>query len=222
MDDICVKRLVIDDRPIVLYGIATLLAGSNPGGDVATARNAQISFKLAEQLPDLDIVRNDLKLRGVSGYAAIAEFGRLRPTAQIIVLSSSGDPVDVLKAIELSALGYVPKSARSRKLMSAIGLVMNVEIYVPALIAGSLSSERPRAESVEPAAPRVTERQIEVLRPLIEVLRPLSYGVANKDIAKRICLSEKTVKIQVSAIFRMLKAINRTLAARVGRKRGLL
>ena len=209
------KLLVIDDQPIVLDGIAALLAGSSPGATVLTARDAQTGFKLAEQHPDLDIVLLDLKLPGVSGHAAIGEFGRLMPSVPVIVLSSSEDPEDVCKSIELGALGYVPKSASRHTLMAAIGLVMSGEIYVPSLMADRMSGETPKAESVEAAAPRLTERQI-------EVLRLLSHGLTNKDIAKRINLSEKTVKIHISAIFRALNVINRTQAAKVGRELGLL
>jgi DNA-binding NarL/FixJ family response regulator len=210
-----VKLLVIDDHPIVLDGIAALLAGSSPDTTVITARDAPTGLRLADANPDLDIVLLDLKLPGVSGHAAIAEFGRLRPSLPVIVLSSSEDPADVRKAIGLGALGYVPKSASRHTLMSAIALVMNGEIYVPSLMAESLSGETPKADSAGAPAPRLTERQI-------EVLRMLSHGLANKVIATRLTLSEKTVKIHISAIFRTLNVVNRTQAAAVGRELGLL
>lgn len=210
-----VKLLVIDDHPIVLDGIAALLAGASPGATVLTARDAQTGFALAGQHPDLDIVLLDLKLPGVSGHAAISEFGRLRPSLPVIVLSSSEDPSDVRKAIGLGALGYVPKSASRHTLMSAISLVMNGDIYVPSLMVDSLSGETPKAESAGAPTPRLTERQV-------EVLRMLSHGLPNKVIAARLHLSEKTVKIHISAIFRTLNVVNRTQAAAVGRELGLL
>lgn len=209
------KLLVIDDHPIVLDGIAALLAGASRGAIVLTAPDAHAGFKLVNQHPDLDVVLLDLKMPGVSGHAAITEFGRLRPSLPVIVLSSSEDPADVRKAIGLGALGYVPKSASRQTLMSAISLVLNGEIYVPSLMAETLAGERPKGGTAGVLKPRLTERQI-------EVLRMLSHGLANKTIAARLALSEKTVKIHISAVFRTLNVVNRTQAAAVGRELGLL
>ena len=147
--------------------------------------------------------------------AAIAEFGRLRPSPPLIVLSSLEDRVDVRKAIALGALGYVPKSASRRTLMWAIDLVMNGEIYVPSLMIESLPGETPKAESAGAPAPRLSERQV-------EVLHLLSHCLANNVIAARLNVSEKTVNIHITAIFRTLKVVNRTQSAAVGRELGLL
>src|SRR4051812_36714443 len=105
------KLLVIDDHPIVLDGLAALLAGMKPDAVVLTARDAHEGFKLLDGHADLDVVLLDLRLPGLNGHDAISEFGRLRPTLPVIVLSSSEDLADVRKAISLGALGYVPKSA---------------------------------------------------------------------------------------------------------------
>jgi DNA-binding NarL/FixJ family response regulator len=209
------KLLVIDDHPIVLDGLAALLTGAGKDMVVLTARDAPSGFKLLEAHPDLDIVLLDLRLPGLSGHAAIAEFGRLRPTLPVIVLSSSEDPADVRKAIALGALGYVPKSASRHALMSAIDLVLNGEIYVPPLLVDSVFADLPREETAASHAARLTERQV-------EVLAMLAQGLSNKIIASRLNLSEKTVKIHISAIFRALNVINRTQAASVGRESGLI
>ena len=132
------KLLIVDDHPIVLEGLAALLVGAAPETVVLTARDAPGGLKVVEANPDLDVVLLDLSLPGVSGHAAITQFGRLRPTLPIIILSSSEDPEDVRKALALGALGYLPKSGSRQALMSAIDLVLNGEIYVPALLAGGL------------------------------------------------------------------------------------
>jgi DNA-binding NarL/FixJ family response regulator len=209
------KMLVIDDRPIVLDGLVALLVGSNPDTVVLTARDAREGFKLLESHPDLDVVLLDLRLPGVGGHEAISEFGRLRPTLPVIVLSSSEDLADVRKAISLGALGYVPKSASRRALLSAIDLVMNGELYVPAFMVDVFANEVGRAEPPPQQISRLTERQV-------EVLAMLSHGDSNKAIAAKLSLSEKTVKIHISAIFRALNVVNRTQAAAVGREAGLI
>jgi two-component system, NarL family, nitrate/nitrite response regulator NarL len=209
------KLLVIDDHSIVLDGLAALLVSSKPGAIVLTAHDARDAFKLLGMHPDIDIILLDLRLPGFNGHEAITEFVRLRPDLPIIVLSSSEDPHDVRKAIALGALGYVPKSASRRTLMSAIDLAMNGEIYVPPLVVGRSDFGATPGERGAPNVPRLTDRQI-------EVLAMLSQGQANKTIAVKLNLSEKTVKIHISAIFKALNVVNRTQAAAVGRELGIV
>jgi two-component system nitrate/nitrite response regulator NarL len=209
------KLLIVDDHPIVLDGLAALLASADPEIVVLTAGDAPSGLKLVEDHPDLDVVLLDLRLPGVSGHAALPEFGRLRPTLPIIILSSSEDPADVRRAIALGALGYMPKSGSRRALMSAIDLVMNGEIYVPALLIDGPVGETPKTAATSRHGVRLTDRQV-------EVLGMLSEGMANKVIATKLNLSEKTVKIHVTAIFREMHVINRTQAAAVGRQLGLI
>jgi two-component system, NarL family, nitrate/nitrite response regulator NarL len=211
------KLLVIDDHPIVLDGLAALLAGSSPGAIVLTAPDAQSGFRMLDDHADLDVVLLDLRLPGLNGHAAISEFGRLRPTLPVIVLSSSEDPVDVRKAISLGALGYVPKSASRHVLMSAIDLVLKGEIYIPPLLVDNAVYEKQGDRQEELPAPtlRLTERQV-------EVLALLNQGQPTKTIATHLNLSEKTVKIHISAIFKALNVVNRTQAAAVGRNLGLI
>jgi two-component system, NarL family, nitrate/nitrite response regulator NarL len=209
------KLLVIDDHPIVLEGLAALLGQLSAEAIVLTAHDAKEGLSLLEDHPDLDIVLLDLVLPGLSGHLAISEFGRKRPSLPIVVLSSSEDPADVKKALTLGALGYVPKSASQKTLLSAIRLVLNGELYVPPLVIDRPEGENdPRDRTVANAA-RLTERQI-------EVLTLLSQGQSNKTIAARLNLAEKTVKIHISAIFRALNVVNRTQAAAVGRETGLI
>jgi DNA-binding NarL/FixJ family response regulator len=209
------KLLIVDDHPIVLDGLAALLASAAPETVVLTARDAPGGLKLVEANPDLDVVLLDLRLPGVSGHAAISEFGRLRPTLPIIILSSSEDPADVRRALALGALGYMPKSGSRQALMSAIDLVLNGEIYVPPLLVGGLVGETPKGVLAGQHGVKLTDRQA-------EVLAMLSEGMANKVIATKLNLSEKTVKIHVTAIFREMNVVNRTQAAAVGRQLGLI
>jgi two-component system, NarL family, nitrate/nitrite response regulator NarL len=209
------KLLVIDDHPIVLDGLAALLVGADPATIVLTARDAREGLKLLGAHLDIDVVLLDLRLPGLNGHEAIAEFGRQRPTLPVIVLSSSEDPADVRKALALGALGYVPKSASRYALTSAIDMVLNGELYVPRLVVDGISGQGWRETSARAPVRRLTDRQI-------EVLAMLSQGQPNKAIAAKLNLSEKTIKIHISAIFKTLNVVNRTQAAAVGREFGLI
>ena len=164
-----------------------------------------------------DAVVLDIAMPGIDGFRAIPEFGRLRPELPIIVLSSSESPHDVRHALSQGALGYVPKSASQKTLISAIRLVLNGELYVPPLILAEAAATRSPVPPTDASSARaiLTERQIDVLRRVRE-------GASNRTIAIELGLSEKTVKAHISAIFKALNVVNRTQAAAAARKADLI
>ena len=210
------KLLIVDDHPVLREGLATLLLQAGPQTCVLQGRNADEAFALLGQHSDLDVVVLDLVMPGMGGLAVLAEFGRRRPELPVIVLSSSEDPRDARLALAQGALGYVPKSASASTLLAAIGMVMNGELYVPPLILNAFAPDAPQPmEAPAPVASMLTERQV-------EVLRLLSDGSSNKLIANRLALSEKTVKVHISAIFKALRVLNRAQAASTARAAGLI
>jgi len=212
-----VKLLVVDDHPVMRDGIAALLAQFGPDTVVLQAGDATSALQTAAAHADLDVGILDLGLPGMGGMRALTEFGRAWPDLPVVVVSASEDARDAREALAKGALGYVPKSAGHRTLLSAIRLVLDGELYVPPLL---LSDSPPPAgfESRGEAGHErttLTDRQI-------EVLRRLSQGQPNKAIARDLGLSEKTVKAHITAIFRALNVVNRTQAAAAGRDAGLI
>jgi two-component system, NarL family, nitrate/nitrite response regulator NarL len=211
------KLLIVDDHAVLREGLAVLLQQIGPDTTVVQAQDANEAITLLGGHPDLDVVVLDLVMPGMNGLDALSEFGRTRPDLPVIVLSSSEDPLDVRKALAAGALGYVPKSAGQRVLLSAIQLVMNGELYVPPLV---LEGNRESAQSIgyrtgNRSGQALTARQV-------EILKFLSEGAPNKLIAKVLGLSEKTVKAHITAIFKTLNVENRTQAAVAGRNAGLI
>jgi len=211
------KLLVVDDHPVLREGLVALLRQGRPDAEVLQARDAHEGLGLVDLHEDIEVVVLDLVMPGLDGLEAIAEFGRRRPALPLIVLSSSEDPHMARQAIAQGALGYVPKSADPRTLLSAIALVLNGELYVPPLIlnGGGAARPPPRLGDGETDVGQLTERQV-------DVLRLISDGQSNKAIAIALDLSENTVKVHVTAIFKALRVINRTQAANVGRSIGLI
>lgn len=213
------KFLIVDDHPVLREGIAALLRRAGPDVAILEAGTVADALPLAQAHDDLDVVILDMVLPGMDGLTAIGEFGRVRPEVPVIVLSSSEDAGDARRALGNGALGYVPKSASYNTLLAAIRLVMDGDVYVPPLIIGEATrSTAPMpvpARRTDTAAPALTARQV-------EVLRRLSAGQPNKIIAYELDLSEKTVKAHVTAIFKLLGAINRTQAAVAARAAGLI
>jgi two-component system nitrate/nitrite response regulator NarL len=211
------KLLIVDDHPVLRDGLAALLQQAGPDTAILQARNALEGLALADSCTDLDVIILDLEMPGMKGLQALSEFGRKRPDVPVIVLSSSEDPRDVRQSLASGALGYVPKSASQQVLLSAIHLVLNGDLYIPALILDEDSIPAgQRMRSVGPQGARsLTQRQI-------EILRLLSEGMPNKTIATTLDLSVKTVKVHITTIFRALNVVNRTQAAVAGRKAGII
>ena len=211
------KLLIVDDHPVVRDGLAALLRQLAPEVTVLLAEGGSQGLDLANGHPDLDLVVLDLAMPGSDGFAMLREFGRLQPQLPVVVVSSSEDPRDVRRALASGALGYIPKSAPPRTILAAMQFVLAGNIYVPTLLAQNPASMRDEAadDSGRRSAVNLTVRQTDVLRLLRE-------GRSNKEIGRTLGLSEKTVKVHVTALLKALNVANRTQAAAMADKAGLI
>jgi DNA-binding NarL/FixJ family response regulator len=217
MDGAAMKLLIVDDHPVVREGLVALLQQGHPDTVVVEAHDSATGLAMAESHLDLDVVLLDLALPGMGGMSAIAEFGRRRPELPVIILSSSEDPLDVRRALAAGALGYVPKSASRQTLLLAIQLVLSGDVYVPPLmmLPPEPSPSAGVANGMAGPGARLTGRQV-------DVLKLLARGLSNKEIGNALDLSEKTVKVHVTSIFRTLNVVNRTQAATAARQSDLI
>ncbi|MBJ9967584.1 response regulator [Burkholderia seminalis] len=211
------KILIVDDHAILRDGVEMLLRQEDADTVVVQASSADDALHLLNLHADLDAIVLDLKLQGMDGIDALAVFAQMRPGLPVIVLSSSEDPGAVRAAFAQGAMGYVPKSASPHTLLSAIRIALSGERYVPPLVLDEHAIPQP-----DSAGTTTLSRDELLTRRQIEVLRYLAEGMPNKVIARKLGLSEKTVKAHVTAIFKALNVINRTQAAAVGRKTGLI
>lgn len=209
------KILIVDDHSVVREGVAALLLSGFAGSCVLEAHDCARGLDIVDEHADVDIVVLDLGLPGMGGMSAIPEFGRRRPALPVIVLSSSENAHDVKEALALGALGYVPKSASRQTLLDAMEFVLKGHVYVPPFTLLPDTAPVAANEAVEEPPPHLTTRQL-------EVLKLLSRGLSNKEIGNTLDLSEKTVKVHITSIFRSLHVINRTQAASAARQGNLI
>lgn len=195
------KFLIIDDHPMVREGVATMLRAAYADATVLHAADGATGLAIAAAHPDLDLVLLDLAMPHTGGMATLEAFGAQCPGVPVVVLSGSEDIRDVRHALALGALGYVAKSANPTTLVAALKLMLDGEIYVPTFVIAHHTDGQPNPST------GLTARQAEVL-----VL--IGDGLANKQIAARLGLSEKTVKAHVTAILRSLDVSTRAEAAR--------
>jgi DNA-binding NarL/FixJ family response regulator len=205
------KILIGDDHPLFREGVHRLLANTHADSSYLHASTFDEMIGQAQADPDIDLILSDLQMPGWPGFVGIAQLKRLRPAAPVIVVSASEAQSDMRHAIENGASGYIPKSSSVKVMLGAIDLVMAGGIYVPpaALAAEIAAVTAPQGGHAGSAGDRglsmLTQRQLDVLNCLRE-------GKSNKQIAYELGLSEGTVKIHVTAIFKSLGVKNRTQA----------
>jgi DNA-binding NarL/FixJ family response regulator len=207
------KILVIDDHVLIreaMRGVLRELKGE--ATVILEASDSRQAMRQIEQNPDLELVLLDLGLPDRDGLEMLSELGNRYPTISVVVLSAKQDRDTVMKALDLGALGFIPKSGQREVMLSAFNLIFSGGVYIPPEI---LDRREPAtAPRVAPAPAKagasaadlgLTERQIEVLALMMQ-------GKSNKAISRVLDLAEPTVKIHVSAILRALKVANRTEA----------
>ncbi|MBS0444805.1 MAG: response regulator transcription factor [Proteobacteria bacterium] len=220
------KVLLIDDHPLILSALQTVIQGLGDDVTVIGAGSARAAREALKADPDFDLVLLDLQLGDADGFDVLTEFRSRYPALPVVVVSASDRSSDVIRAIDLGAMGFVPKRASNETLFEALHLVMSGGIYVPPMTMGSeKSSGKPEGDTV-PSVLRVVREQAEDsgfhnntpldsfgLTPRqTDVLALLLKGHPNKLIARELNLSVETVKDHVAAVLRALGVSSRTQA----------
>jgi len=206
------KILVVDDHVLIreaMRGVLRELRGE--AAVILEASDSRQAKHQIEQNPDVELVLLDLGLPDQDGLEMLSELGNRYPTISVVVLSAQQDRETVMKAFDLGALGFIPKSGQRDVMLSALNLIFSGGVYIPPEI---LNRREPAAARAAPAPAKagasgadlgLTERQMEVLALMMQ-------GKSNKAICRVLDLAEPTVKIHVSAILKALKVANRTEA----------
>jgi DNA-binding NarL/FixJ family response regulator len=201
------KILVVDDHVLIREALRGVLRELKRDADIVEAANSRFAMQRVEENPDLELVLLDLNLPDRSGFDVLAELRERHPAISVVVLSASDDRDNVARALDLGALGFIPKSAQREVMLSAFKLIFAGGIYVPPEILARPQPPRPAPTLSADAAAKLglTERQMDVLALMMQ-------GKSNKAICRALDLAEPTVKNHVTAILKALNASNRTEA----------
>lgn len=206
------KALIVDDHPLIQQAMANVLRGLNPAAEIAVAGDFDRALEIgAADGPGPDIVLLDLNLPGLSGIPALKRWRARFPAMPVVVLSALDDRQTVRAAIVAGAAGYIPKSSSNEIMRQALSLVLAGGKYLPPEIVPSMenarsSSHLQRRHSHLAGPIDLTERQK-------DVLRLIAKGASNKNICRGLGLAERTVKVHVTAVLRLLNVTSRTQAA---------
>jgi DNA-binding NarL/FixJ family response regulator len=140
------------------------------------------------------------------------QLGNRYPTISVVVLSAQQDRDTVMKALDLGALGFIPKSGQREVMLSAFNLIFSGGIYIPPEILNRREPATAPQAALAHAKAGASAADIGLTERQMEVLALMMQGKSNKAISRVLDLAEPTVKIHVSAILKALKAANRTEA----------
>lgn len=199
------KILLVDDHHLIRTALTGVFEELVEAVELREATDGAEALRQVEANGDLHLAVIDLALPDCDGLSLLARLRRDRPALPCVILSAETDRDAILRALDLGAVGFIPKSASRAVMVNAVRLVLAGGTYVPPeALARSERASAPSPRSLADLG--LTARQAEVLALLVE-------GRSNKWICRVLDLAEPTVKHHVSAIFRALNVTNRTEAA---------
>jgi DNA-binding NarL/FixJ family response regulator len=205
------KLLVVEDHALVREGLVRLLGQVEAGAKVYESADFESALNVldGEGEGDFDLVLLDLALPGIDGFAGLDILRRRYPAMPVAVVSAFDDAPTITRVINLGASGFIPKAFSGEALLSAVREVLAGNIFRPS---GQRVSQMDDMTPVPPAKTGVRPDEIGLTDRQGQVLGLMIRGMSNRDIAEQLGLSEGTVKIHATAVFKTLGVNSRTQA----------
>jgi DNA-binding NarL/FixJ family response regulator len=204
-----IRVVVVDDHELVRAGLVELLAAAGDIDVVGTAADGERALDVVSaQRPDVVVM--DLSMPGIGGIEATRRVLAEHPGIRVIVLTSFSGSSEVLDALDAGAIGYLLKDASPEELRGGILAASRGESPLSPKAARAVLAARDERQE----APALSDRER-------EVLACVAQGLSNKLIARRLEISEKTVKAHLTSIFQRIGVTDRTQAALWAQRHGL-
>ncbi|GGM22421.1 LuxR C-terminal-related transcriptional regulator [Deinococcus aerophilus] len=213
MSDV-IQVVVVDDHPLFREGVAATLTREADIQVVAEGSSAEDAVRLGQQhLPNVLLL--DLSLPG-GGLSALATLTQTCPAVHVVMLTFSEEETDVLAALRGGARGYVVKGVTGRELRAIVRSVAAGEVFVTPALAGTMLLELSSPQEVSGGS-RPLEQLTARER---QILERVALGRSNKEIARDLDLTEKTVKHYMTNVLQKLQVRNRVEAALLAQREG--
>jgi DNA-binding NarL/FixJ family response regulator len=199
-----IKALIAEDHPLFRNALKQALS-KVLGDSLLETVDFETTMAQLNQHDDIDLVFLDLKMPGNSGLTGLSQIRSEFPNILIVVVSAEENPSVIIKALNLGASAFIPKSTSLDSITEAVSQVLNGNEWLPESLL-HLSEQQLNGDSD-------LLQRIEQLTPhQLKVLAMMADGLLNKQIAYELDISESTVKQHASACLRKLNVINRTQA----------
>jgi DNA-binding NarL/FixJ family response regulator len=205
-----ISILIVDDHPVVRDGLAAILSTQPDFVIAGEAASGEEALELFRRLRP-DIVLLDLEMPGMDGIAVLRRLREEHTPVRVVVFTAFDTDERILGALQAGAKGYLLKGAPRTELFNAVRVVYQGGSLLQPVVASRLLEQLSGSERVEELTPR--ERT---------VLALLAQGRQNKEIARELEITERTVKFHLSAIYGKLGAGNRTEAVAIALQQGLV
>jgi len=217
-----IRVLIADDQRVVREGLSMLVALIDGVEVVGTACDGAEAVRLAETHHP-DVILMDLRMPGTDGTAATADLRERLPAARVLVLTTYADEDAIVPALQAGARGYLTKDASAEQIEAAIHAVHAGQTHLdPAVQERLVAAVISRPAAGEPPVPGLGQKPPDGLTTReAEVLTLLASGLSNAEIAKRLYLSNATVKTHINRIFAKTGARDRAQAVRYAYQHGL-
>ena len=200
------RLILADDHPVVRDGLAAIINQQHDLEVVAEADNGEDAVALYERYqPDVMVL--DLRMPRKDGVAVVEEVITKHANARILIMTTHDGDEDIFRCLSHGAMGYLLKDAGRQEILSAIRTIGQGRQYTSSSVAVKALQRMGK--------PTLTQREA-------DVLQLLAQGRSNKDIARRLAITEGTAKTHVKAILTKLDAMSRTEAVAIAHKRGLV
>jgi two-component system, NarL family, response regulator len=201
-----VRVLIVDDHPVVRFGLAAIISLQSDMVVVGEAGSGEDACAMCAAQPP-DVVLMDLRLPGMSGVHAIQTIRKTNADVRFIVLTTYDGDEDIRRALDAGAQAYLLKAMSHVEVTAAIRKVHSGARVIPESVSKALAERRPQSQ--------LSSREV-------EVLELIANGFSNKEIGKALGITEATVKWHVNLILNRLDVADRTEAIVTALQRGIL
>lgn len=212
------KILIADDHELFLQGLELLLENFSPNLELVKATDYTEIFDIIDKQQDFDLILTDLAMPGAKWVSAIEKIYKILPNTPIIILSAVFESEIVRQTLEIGVAGYIPKTSANTIILNAIRLVLAGGAYIPNELL--IKTSDPRLVELKDIDNKNEKKHLTPRQ--IDVITLVSRGMANKNIAYELGLSEGTVKLYVTAILKILNVNNRTGAVVEAKRLGII
>src|SRR5829696_6874723 len=208
-----IRVAIVDDQPLFSDGLGRIVGAQPEMEVVGTAHDGKSGVAMCQELRP-DVVLMDINMPVMNGVAATGRLRELLPDTKVLILTVNSDDVHVFRGIKAGASGYLLKDCTPEDLSRAIQTVHAGDTIMAPEIARKMVVAFEEAGQ-EPSAPSLTDREL-------DVITALARGAGNKQIARGLDISEKTVRNHISNIYKKLHIYDRTQAVLYAIREGLV